>query len=154
MERRAFFNKLGAGVKQEIKLLLPPYSGVSMEGCINCDAPCVSSCETDILFKNSAGHVEVDFKMQGCTYCKQCLETCDKGVLDESFHPFINAVVYIDTATCISHHGVLCMACKEPCMDDAIKFEGLFKPEIISQSCTACGFCTSRCPTGAIKVVA
>jgi len=62
----------------------------------------------------------------------------------------INASFRIDTQACIAHDGVICFACKEPCIEDAILFNGLFNPVIDTQRCTGCGFCMGRCPTEAI----
>ena len=139
----------------EAKPLLPPYSlRDAMQACVDCVAPCVSSCETDILSKKKQGIIEVDFKTQGCTYCQACLDNCDKGVLSVDHEPLIQALVYIQENACLAHNDVMCFACKEPCLEDAIAFEGLFKPKIEMQKCTSCGFCISKCPTQAIKVVA
>jgi ferredoxin-type protein NapF len=45
---------------------------------------------------------------------------------------------------------VICFSCKEPCIDDAILFNGMFNPVIDMDKCTGCGFCLGRCPTLAI----
>ena len=155
MDRRAFFSQLGSGKITEVKPLLPPYSlEGAMQACEKCPAPCIASCETDILFKNKKGVIEVDFKTQGCTYCNACLEVCDKDVLTIDNEPFIQALVYIQEDACLAHNSVMCFSCKEPCLENAIIFEGLFEPKIDMQLCTSCGFCISRCPSNAIKVVA
>ena len=43
-------------------------------------------------------------------------------------------------------------SCKDPCVDNAIDFQGLFNPTIDLTKCTSCGFCVSVCPTDAIKL--
>ncbi len=46
----------------------------------------------------------------------------------------------------------MCFSCKDPCLDDAIEFIGMFRPEIIDDKCTSCGFCIKACPTQAIEI--
>lgn len=154
MQRRELFTGLSRRLNQEKKSLKPPYLLGSLETCETCEAPCIETCETDILFKNDNNQLEVSFAKQGCTYCEACAIACEKNVLSlEAESVNIQASVYIDEDLCMAHHDVMCMSCKEPCLDDAIKFEGLFKPIINPLSCTSCGFCISRCPTHAIKML-
>ena len=154
MQRRELFTGMGRRLKQEKKALNPPYLFDSLKLCEPCDAPCIASCETDILFKNSDNQIEVSFAQQGCTYCEACAEVCEPNVLSlQAPKPHIQASVYIDESLCLAHNQVLCMSCKEPCIDDAINFAGLFKPVIDPTSCTSCGFCIPRCPSMAIKVL-
>jgi len=63
----------------------------------------------------------------------------------------INATFRIATQGCVAHHGVICFSCKEPCIDDAILFNGMFNPVIDMDRCTGCGFCVGRCPAQAIE---
>jgi ferredoxin-type protein NapF len=67
---------------------------------------------------------------------------------------WLNAVFSISTQACVAHEGVICYACKEPCIDDAILFNGLFNPVIDDTKCTGCGYCMARCPTQAINFLA
>ena len=46
----------------------------------------------------------------------------------------------------------MCFSCKDPCLDDAIQFLGMFRPEIDENLCTSCGFCLKVCPTDAITL--
>lgn len=48
----------------------------------------------------------------------------------------------------------MCFSCKDPCLDDAIEFLGMFRPEIVTDKCTSCGFCLRACPTSAIEIKA
>lgn len=153
MQRRELFTGVGKRLKAEKKPIAPPYLTGSLSECLDCDAPCVVVCETDILSKNEEGFVEVSFVSQGCTYCDECATACVKGVLSVESKAKIPVDVYIDEVLCVSYHGVMCMSCKDPCLEDAINFAGLFKPIINPISCTSCGFCISRCPAAAIKVI-
>ena len=154
MERRELFTNFGKKLKADKKSIPPPYLQGSLDTCKECPAPCIGVCETGILSKNSEGFIEVDFMQQGCTYCQECALACDKDVLSvQAEQESIAISVYIDESVCVSYHGVMCMSCKDPCLDNAINFEGLFKPLIDPTSCTSCGFCISRCPTSAIKVL-
>jgi len=67
---------------------------------------------------------------------------CQKGCLSaENGEEKINATIYINKDLCLSHNGSICFSCKEPCLDDAILFQGMFKPIIDLDKCTSCGFC-------------
>ena len=155
MQRRNFLQSLGLQNNRGNvdKTLPPPYQAGSLEGCVSCDAPCIGVCETNILYKNSQNEIAVSFESQGCTYCTECATECDKEVLSLNSTPYVKAVVYIDTQLCVAHHQTICMSCKDPCLENAINFKGLFAPTISPDTCTSCGFCFSRCPSNAIKVV-
>jgi ferredoxin-type protein NapF len=70
---------------------------------------------------------------------------------NEETSEYLHAIFKISLEACVAHHGVICHSCKEPCIDDAILFNGMFNPVIDDEKCTACGFCISRCPTQAIS---
>ena len=151
----SFLTSIQNSLKRKVKALPLPYMIGDAKDCIGCEAPCMSVCETDIIVRSEDGGVALSFKEQGCTYCEECAKACIKEVLSlNSPSPQINATIFIDEAACIAHHGVMCMSCKDPCLEDAIVFNGLFSPEIIQGKCTSCGFCYPRCPADAIRVVA
>jgi len=154
MEKRELFRSFTKRVKAEKRSITPPYLNGSLSLCVDCEAPCIGECETDILFKDTEALIAIDFTQQGCTYCEACADICDKDVLSlGGENVYIKHSVYIDETACVAHHNVMCMSCKEPCIDNAINFDGLFKPIIDPTACTSCGFCLSRCPTSAIKVL-
>lgn len=63
--------------------------------------------------------------------------------------PFIE----LKYAGCLAWNQTMCYSCKEACREDAIQFNGLFKPVILEEKCTYCGDCTLVCPVGSITVV-
>ena len=152
--RRKLFSRLKNGLSEERVVRLPYYE--SLEAfetiCLECnDKPCITSCEEGIIKHSSEGSVKLDFSQSGCSYCEECLKACERGVLTQLEQP-IHAKVTINVSKCMSWHGVMCFTCKDPCMDDAIEFKGLFTPSIIEEKCSACGFCLSICPSNAIEV--
>jgi ferredoxin-type protein NapF len=50
----------------------------------------------------------------------------------------------------MSWNNTMCFSCKDPCLEDAIFFNAMFKPIINENKCTNCGFCVSVCPSYAI----
>jgi len=62
----------------------------------------------------------------------------------------VNVDVQIDPKKCMSWSKTICFSCKEPCLENAIEFAGMFYPEIKPELCTGCGFCIGYCPSEAI----
>ncbi len=164
MHRRELFGlvRRAAGQKGDVHavhpLLRPPYGrdeSLFQSGCSVCESKaCVTSCDEKIIVLDAAGVPTLDFSASGCTFCESCADVCESDVLSLAHLAYkdkINASFRIDTQTCIAHDGVICFACKEPCIEDAILFNGLFNPVIDTQRCTGCGFCMGRCPTEAIS---
>ena len=156
VDRRGFFGALGAlAVNKEIKIR-PPYAKESTlfgTECPQCTGVCGTVCEEEIIKFGKDKIPYLDFSQNGCTYCEECLIACEPGVLSDP-ELKIQASIRINPAKCMSWQDVMCFSCKEPCLDDAIIFSGLFRPEISSEQCTACGFCMARCPSSAIEIVA
>ena len=107
---------------------------------------------SDIIQFDDLGSPVLNFALQGCTYCDECALSCSSDVLDIKFKKNINVKFSIDTALCLSWKKTMCFSCKDPCIDNAIDFQGLFSPTIDLTKCTSCGFCVSVCPTDAIKL--
>jgi ferredoxin-type protein NapF len=148
--------------KENLPLVVrPPYGlneSLFQSECIECDLKeCVTSCDEKIIIIMKDGTPKLNFSKSGCTFCEECAIAChasDEDVLSlENNHTSeqINAIFKISTDACVAHHGVICFSCKEPCIDDAILFNGMFSPVIDMSKCTACGFCLGRCPTDAIE---
>lgn len=161
--RRDFFRSLaqplGAAPETEASplVLRPPYGldeSLFQSECAACTSKaCVTSCEEQIIVLDDAGIPTLDFSQNGCTWCEACAEACEADVLSlerSGGREWINAMFRIDTEACIAHHHVICFSCKEPCMEDAILFNGMFNPVIDEEQCNGCGFCLGRCPTQAI----
>ncbi|MBX0312100.1 MAG: ferredoxin-type protein NapF [Sulfurihydrogenibium sp.] len=137
---------------KDFNLIRPPY--ISEESdfslCKDCEGYCISKCEEKILQRYEDGSVYVVFNSSGCTFCGECYKACNKGVLIDKDNRKISAKVQIITERCLAWNKTMCFSCKDPCLDDAIKFEGLFKPKIITDKCSGCGFCIITCPVNAI----
>ncbi len=136
----------------------PPYGvdeSLFQSECIACeDQACVASCDEQIIVIDDAGIPKLDFSVSGCTFCEDCATACKLGVLSLEHSQgieWINATFAIDHKSCIAHNGVICFSCKEPCMENAIVFNGMFNPIIDGDLCNGCGFCLGRCPTEAIS---
>ena len=161
--RREFFKSftkpLVQNQEEEAPLLIrPPYGldeSTFQNECPNCESKaCVASCDEKIIVILEDGTPTLDFSKNGCTFCEECANVCDANVLsleNEATSEKLNAMFRINIEGCVAHQGVICNSCKEPCIDDAILFNGMFNPVIDESRCTGCGFCISRCPTQAIN---
>ena len=161
-DRRDFFKSFAAPLRQtkeESPLLVrPPYAkseSFFQSECPSCESKaCMASCDEKIIFIADDGTPALSFKVNGCTFCDECAKVCEADVLsldNEEISTWLNAIFRISTQACVAHDDVICYACKEPCLDNAILFNGLFNPVIDDEKCTGCGFCISRCPTEAIS---
>ena len=160
MERRELFGSLTSSFlkKEESKtsnIIRPPYykdESDFLKNCIECDGKCSNFCEEHIIKIAEDKTPYLDFTNSGCTYCDECANACEYEVLELEHKKNINAKVSIDILKCLSWNQTMCFSCKDPCLDDAIDFIGMFRPEINLQKCTSCGFCIKACPTYAIKI--
>ncbi len=160
--RREFLTNLTKPINKEKapQKVRPPYGldeSIFQNECIKCeDKACVASCDEQIISIDTDGTPFIKFNKNGCTFCDECAIACDMGVLDlANTHTSenLNVQFIISLESCVAHHGVICFSCKEPCIDNAILFNGMFNPVIDSDKCTGCGFCISRCPTRAIEYI-
>ena len=155
---KSFTKPLTQNQEEELLLVRPPYGkdeSLFQNKCPSCEnKACVTSCDEKIIFIAEDGIPTLTFKQNGCTFCDECANACIEDVLSlENIETAekLNAMFRIDFHKCIAHEGVICHSCKEPCIDDAILFNGMFNPIIDESRCTGCGFCISRCPTQAIE---
>jgi ferredoxin-type protein NapF len=162
--RRDFLNSFRKPLRGEenVLTLRPPYASSESlfeSVCVNCETKaCVASCDEQIILLQEDGTPTLSFLKSGCTFCEECAIACtatqnEANVLsleNTQNAEVLNAKFKISTTSCVAHNGVICFSCKEPCIDDAILFNGMFNPIIDTEKCTACGFCLSRCPTIAI----
>lgn len=158
MKRRELFSSLASSFntkeKQE-KILRPPYfkdESIFFTNCTSCDGLCSTACEENIIIIQKDFTPKLDFTSSGCTYCDECAKACPNEVLKLEYKKNINAKIEIDVLSCLSWNKTMCFSCKDPCLDNAIDFLGMFRPSI-NDNCTSCGFCIKVCPTNAIKVV-
>jgi len=161
MERRELFNSLTSSFrgdsKQEVKesIVRPPYYAEleAFSLCVECeDKKCATTCDENIIIIQEDGSPKLDLTTPtGCTFCDECAEVCESDVLQVDKMRKIDALIEIDILKCLAWNQTMCFSCKEPCIDDAILFNGMFNPIIDENRCTGCGFCISRCPTQAIE---
>jgi len=161
VSRRDFFRTFKKPLHQDKEssslVVRPPYSldeSLFQSECVTCESKaCMASCDEQIIVIQSDGTPMLNFTKSGCTFCEECARACEPNVLSLThIHTAekLNATFVISTEGCVAHNKVICFSCKEPCIDDAILFNGMFNPVIDMDKCTGCGFCMSRCPTLAI----
>lgn len=159
MKRRELFSSLASSFtkkeKQE-KIIRPPYfrnKEVFLTNCIECsDKKCSTVCEENIILILENGTPAISFENSGCTYCDECANACEHEVLNIEDKKNIAVKIEIDPLSCLSWNQTMCFSCKDPCLDDAIDFLAMFRPEI-NENCTSCGYCIKYCPTSAIKII-
>jgi len=152
-------DRVNAKASREESLFVRPPYGLSeslfQSKCPECESKaCAASCDEKIIVIGAEGSPILNFAKSGCTFCEECATACETDVLSlekRESSERINAEFRISTEGCVAHHGVVCFSCREPCIDDAILFNGMFNPVIDMDRCTGCGFCLGRCPTQAIS---
>jgi ferredoxin-type protein NapF len=158
MQRRELLTSFKKPFENDDKLeyLRPPYFKNDSDFtnvCIRCETKdCAKICEEQIIIIQEDGTPILNFASVGCTYCDECAISCKYDVLKLENKQNINAIFTIDTIKCMSHNGIMCFSCKDPCLDNAITFDGVFKPVINTDLCTSCGFCVGVCPSDAISI--
>ncbi len=157
MERRDFFKNLTQSIQMSKKkevVARPPYFSNTEDfaKCMECAGLCADKCETHIIKIAEDKTPYLDFSISGCTFCDECANVCPEGVLQLEYKSDIDVEVYIDPKKCMSWSKNICFSCKDPCLDNAIEFSGMFYPEIVTDRCTSCGFCIKYCPTEAIII--
>ena len=157
MKRRELFGSLASSFKEEDvqeTIIRPPYyedESLFIDACKDCDGICATSCETNIIEIQENKTPKLNFSANGCTFCDECAKVCPNEVLNIEYKKDIQAKVKIDILKCLSWNQTMCFSCKDPCLDDAIDFLAMFRPEI-NDNCTSCGFCIKTCPVEAITI--
>ena len=155
MKRRELFSSLAFNKNRQGSIKIrPPYCSdeSDFDNCIECGGKCAIACEEQIITIEDDKTPILDFKKGGCTYCDKCALVCEYNHLKLKDKKLINAKIKIDMLKCLSWQKTMCFSCKEVCLEDAVKFLGLFRAEIDYDKCTNCGFCIKVCPVYAIKV--
>ena len=161
MERRELFSSLRSSFqntneKRVQRVIRPPYFNKELDFeniCKTCtEKSCLDVCEVDIIEIQEDGTPILNLAQSGCTYCDECAVACEKNVLTLEHKKNINAKFSIGLLECMSWNQTMCFSCKDPCLEDAIQFLGMFRPEIDENLCTSCGFCLTVCPTDAISL--
>ena len=139
-----------------------------IESCERCD-DCITACPENILVRGDGGFPEVNFKLGECTFCTQCAQSCQAGVIQNFYTKSSsntsssystsakawNLNVSI-SAKCLSLNAVVCRACGDNCEPQAIRFQlkvgGISEPLISLDDCTGCGACLSVCPVDTVQI--
>ena len=155
MNRRELFGSLANSKEKQESLIRPPYYkdiDSFHKECLTCNSECATFCEEKIIVIQEDSTPIIDFSKGGCTYCDECANKCPNDVLKVENRTNINIKVEIDILRCMSWHNTMCFSCKDPCLDNAIEFLGMFRPSINETLCTSCGFCLNICPSNAIRI--
>jgi ferredoxin-type protein NapF len=162
MKRRELFSSFASVLRgdsqAEVKesVIRPPYyTGLeAFTLCVECEEKkCATTCDENIIIIQEDGSPRLDLTTSmGCTFCDECADVCEANVLQVDKVRKIDALIEIDLLKCLSWHDTMCFSCKEPCMENAIEFLGMFRPSINQDRCTSCGFCVYKCPTNAITI--
>ena len=149
IDRRNLFAKFK---QREPRLIAPPYFSGEFD-CIDCPAPCVSSCQRELL-EFDDGRIKFNQYKLGCNFCKECAIACEsigKSVLNLAYTAKINASVEINTATCLAWNEVICYNCLDICKFRAIEYLGMFRPTV-NDSCVGCSECVSVCVNNSVII--
>ncbi len=127
--------------------------------CVDCEAPCVASCDEKIILLHPASHTLagrawLTFTDTGCTFCNDCIDVCPQGKEAERGPASARiGLALISRDACIAWNDVVCISCKPACHDQAITMDRRGRPQVVRDNCTGCGFCVPVCPTNAIRIV-
>ena len=154
-------NFLRGRSRAEVPAPRPPWAldeTAFIAACTRCDA-CIEACPTTILVRTDGGFPSVDFSRGECTFCAQCVASCEPHALaraTELVPPWTLRARIAET--CLAEAGVECRICGENCPTGAIRFRprlgGVAQPQLDVAACTGCGACFAPCPTRAIVVKA
>lgn len=136
----------------------PPWhiGRVAAQTCRECDGPCATSCEQDIIRRHPGDHDHAGlpylaFEVGGCTYCRACVTACPMDILATPEIPSIGRAV-LHTSKCLAWNGVICITCRSGCGYRAISLDSCSRPRIDHLACTGCGSCVAGCPVQALTV--
>lgn len=109
--------------------------------------------------RGSGGFPELDFRVNGCTFCGDCARACTPGAI--AAEPLSAENAWRQKAriapNCLALNGVMCSSCRDPCDVRAMRFRpalgGISKPQVNFESCTGCGACVGVCPVAALKIL-
>ena len=148
MDRRNFFKR---GLKTSF--IHPPYYNEKSDfaNCLECEEKsCAVVCDEKIIHIED-GYPVIKFGVGGCTFCDECAESCEKGVLKVEYkRDKLDCDLVINPKLCLAWNNTICFSCLDICPERAILFKGVLNPVIDYDKCTNCGFCISVCPSNSI----
>jgi len=155
LNRRGFFR----GRPRPQAQIRPPWAqpeGAFIDACTRCDE-CLKACPQGIVISGDGGFPSIDFSRGECTFCGDCVNTCQPHALDrrDGAPPWDYRATI--APTCLPQQGVECRICGDFCESRAIRFTprlgGVPLPSIDPVRCTGCGACVAPCPSQAIRIV-
>ncbi len=158
LSRRAFLRGKRPAIYREA--IFPPWSlpdETFIAACTRCNE-CINVCPERILYKGDSGFPEVDFKRRACSFCRECVVSCQADafhVANKDIYNAWNLVAFV-SSDCLSMQGITCRACAEHCATRAIRFQlqlgGKALPDVSQAACTGCGACVRPCPVNALTI--
>jgi len=134
----------------------PPWALVEpefVEACTRC-GECLNACPERVIVRGDGGFPTLDFAGGECTFCGDCVAACPSAALVPRRDPPWSWRAQID-ARCLAMAGVVCLACRDACPEQAIRFPlapGVVPPQLTAERCSGCGACLRVCPPGAIAM--
>ena len=164
LNRRFFLRgKIRPSSKADPSTIRPPWSlkePLFVEACTRCNQ-CISTCPEEIIIRGSGGFPEIDFKKGECTFCGNCIRSCEA----KAFQAISPTNLHNENAwnlkveilpECLSINAVVCRVCGDNCEEQAISFRlkpgGISIPVIDNEDCTGCGGCLFSCPKNTISI--
>jgi len=152
--RRAFLKAEFTTTAQTLRLPWTLKISDFTERCTRCNQ-CVIRCPEKIIRNGDGGFPELDFAYGECTFCEECVDSCNNVTFIEKDQAPWDLTINI-TENCLAFKNVHCITCQEQCETEAISFvyqAGKIPQPVISQhSCSGCGACIKPCPTNAINL--
>lgn len=127
----------------------PPYFSGEFD-CKDCKAPCVLSCQRNLLKFNETS-VEFVPNEYGCNFCENCAKACPKNVISLKNKHSIDAFAKINVNVCLAWNETICYSCLDVCKYKAIEYFGVFRPTV-NENCVGCGECIGVCFVKAMSI--
>ncbi len=154
LSRRGLFRGRLSAPKAGIQLPWSVSWDEFVAGCTRC-GDCLAACPEQILIKGDGGFPTVDFHRGECTFCTECVSTCQAPVFRPTTQTPWEYVAHIE-AGCLATAQVFCQRCQDSCEQQAIRFSprlgSVPTPGIHAESCNGCGACVADCPVGSISI--
>jgi len=158
LARRNFFKAKKLTAAPAIRLPWVVNETTFIDGCTQC-GDCLTACPENIIKKGDGGYPEVHFLEGECTFCQECVKSCEQSLFVEyATVPTSNAWqsdISIKS-DCLAANDTFCQSCQDSCETEAISFKyinsSVPQPHITLSDCTSCGACVAVCPQTSIQL--